>query len=266
MATSAAPRIGRQLPRYSGVLRSGLIACAVALALLPIPVAALELLPAYRVQARFLVFYAPVVCLLILAYLFYVRDALARLMFAGILRPLPETDPYDRPGIAELITRLLRGLQTVVLALLPLLLLATSFYCVTRYTALLTESIQIAAVSLAQKPSTQRATDTLPPAKPGRAGRGSGQRSNAAGGAGRSPLQDTAVVMSPMLVRDEVLRTAELDDIPMFNELCALYIGSFAAALTAVILMALKENAKEAMGLSEQDLILGPTINVEPVD
>jgi hypothetical protein len=73
-------------------------------------------------------------------------------------------------------------------------------------------------------------------------------------------------VRDPALVRQQVLRTAELDDIPMFNELCALYIGSFAAALTAVILMALKENAKEAMGLSEQDLILGPATNVEPMN
>jgi hypothetical protein len=243
-----------------------LIVCAVVLALLPIPVTALELLPAYRVQARFLVFYAPIVCLLLLAYLFYVRDALARLMFAGILRPLPETDPYDRPGIAELLTRLLRGVQALVLALLPLLLLATSFYCVTRYTALLTESVTIAAASLAQKPGARLAADSLLPPKPGRAGRGSGQRSNAARGAGRSPAQDTAVVRDPALVRQEVLRTAELDDIPMFNELCALYIGSFAAALTAVILMALKENAKEAMGLSEQDLILGPATNVEPMN
>jgi hypothetical protein len=266
MATSGPPRIGRQLPSYSGVLRSGLIVCAVALALLPIPVTALELLPAYRVQARFLVFYAPIVCLLLLAYLFYVRDALARLMFAGILRPLPETDPYERPGMAELLTRVLRGLQTVVLALLPLVLLATSYYCVTRYSALLSESVDIAAASLAEKPGARLEADTLPAPKPARTGRGTGQRANAAKDASRSPLQDTTAVRDPAPGREEVLRTAELDDIPMFNELCALYIGSFAAALTAVVLMALKENAKEAMGLSEQDLILGPTTTVEPTN
>ena len=263
MGTPTAPRVSRQLPGYSRVLRTGLIACAVVLALLPIPVTALGLLPAYRVQARFLVFYAPVVCLLLLAYLFYLRDALARLMFAAILRPLPETDPYSRPGVTEVLTRLLRSVQTFVLALLPLLLLATSFYCVTRYTSLLTESVAIASISLSQQSGPQRAGDTLPPSKAARSQRGSAQRSKAA--AAVVP-QDTTLVGDPVPGREAVLRTAELDDIPMFKELCALYIGSFAAALTAVILMALKESAKEAMGLSEQDLILGPATTVEPTD
>jgi hypothetical protein len=243
------------------MLRSALIACAVVVALLPIPVAALELIPAYRVQARFLVFYAPVVCLLILAYLFYVRDTLARLMFAGLLRPLPEADPYDRPGLGELLIRLLRGTQTVVLALLPLLLLGTSYYCITRYTALLTKSVEIAGASLAREPADKLSGDSLPPAKPANAGRRSEQR--AGGSRAADAPQDTVVVQRPRLAREEVLRTAELDEIPMFNELCALYIGSFAAALTAVVLMALKENAKEAMGLSEQDLILGPADGLE---
>jgi hypothetical protein len=245
------------------MLRGGLIACAVVVALLPIPVAALELIPAYRVQARFLVFYAPVVCLLILAYLFYVRDALARLMFAGLLRPLPEADPYDRPGLGELLIRLLRWTQTVVLALLPLLLLGTSYYCVTRYTMLLTESVEIAGASLAREPTDKGSGDSLPPAKPGNADRRSKQRSGASRAADASPPRDTVVVQRPPLAREEVLQTAELDEIPMFNQLCALYIGSFAAALTAVVLMALKENAKEAMGLSEQDLILGPADGLE---
>jgi hypothetical protein len=51
----------------------------------------------------------------------------------------------------------------------------------------------------------------------------------------------------------------------LFTELTALYIGIFATALMAVIMMALKENAKDAMGLSEQDLILGPPGDVEAV-
>jgi hypothetical protein len=43
----------------------------------------------------------------------------------------------------------------------------------------------------------------------------------------------------------------------MFTELTVLYIGIFSAALLAVLLMALKEHAKEAMGLTEQELVVG---------
>ena len=258
------PRVGRQLPGYSRVLRTGLIACALVLALLPIPVTALGLLPAYRVQARFLVFYAPLVCLLLLAYLFYLRDTLARLMFASILRPLPDADPYNRPGLREILTRLLRSVQTVVLALLPLLLLATSFYCIIRYTGLLTESVAIASVSLTRPQIEPPPMDSASSSGRARLPRGATRppkRAKAAGAVGQA-----AIVDEPVPTREEVLRTAELDDIPMFKELCAFYIGSFAAALTAVILMALKESAKEAMGLSEQDLIRGPVTAAEPTE
>jgi hypothetical protein len=61
------------------------------------------------------------------------------------------------------------------------------------------------------------------------------------------------------------LRTAEIDDIPLFGELTVLYIGAFAATLIAIILMALKEYAKTAMGLSERDVVLGP-LSIEPND
>jgi hypothetical protein len=40
-------------------------------------------------------------------------------------------------------------------------------------------------------------------------------------------------------------------------ELTALYIGAFVALLVAVTLMGLKEYAKEAMGLSEHQLMFG---------
>jgi hypothetical protein len=48
-----------------------------------------------------------------------------------------------------------------------------------------------------------------------------------------------------------------VDDIPSFTRLNILYIGIFWSAEIALILMALKEYAKEAMGLTERDLMLG---------
>ena len=66
------------------------------------------------------------------------------------------------------------------------------------------------------------------------------------------------MVLDSVALRQEVLQSAGIDSIPLFTELTAWYIGIFVTALTAVVLMALKENAKEAMDLSEQDIILGP--------
>jgi hypothetical protein len=67
--------------------------------------------------------------------------------------------------------------------------------------------------------------------------------------------------------RQLVLRTAGVDAIPLFTELTALYIGIFASAATALVLMALKEYAKDTMGLSEQDIVFGGLRNApEPAD
>ena len=58
-------------------------------------------------------------------------------------------------------------------------------------------------------------------------------------------------------VRDYVLRTSEIDRIPGLVQLSAFYVGAFLALLVAVTLMALKEYAKEALGLSEHELMFG---------
>jgi hypothetical protein len=54
-----------------------------------------------------------------------------------------------------------------------------------------------------------------------------------------------------------VLRTSRIDGIPRVVELTGWYISSFLALLIAVTLMALKEYAKEALQLSEHDLVFG---------
>ena len=194
-----------------GALGAVLAACALGVALLPIPVTIFGLLPAYRMHARFLVFYAPFACLLVLAYMHYVRDILARQILADILDPMQGYADYSRPSLWESFRRGVRRLRTAVLALLPAVLLIVSFYSVTRYTVRLGESIDRAV------PQTQ----------------------------GR------------VVRREDVLREADIDGIPMFTELTFLYIVTFTAAMAAFALMALKEYAKNATGLSEQDLVLG---------
>jgi hypothetical protein len=257
---------------YSRVFRRGLIASALLLAVLPIPVTALHLLPAYRVHARFLIFYAPVVCLLLAAYLFYLRDALARMMFADILNPLADDDPYRPPAVSTAFRRVTRRGRSALLAILPAALVLTSFYCFSRYTTRLQDSVGLA---VAMPPQFQASGEELgmvsmsgaaPPMPSGSAGAAASQAparrtpaSARAAQPGQAPGRAPARVVETDTVspRDRVLRTAGIDAIPLFTELTVLYIGIFAAALVGVVLMALKEYAQEAMGLSEQDLVLG---------
>jgi hypothetical protein len=54
---------------------------ALVTASLPIPVSALQLIPTYAAQSKFLSTYTSMFCFLMLAYLFYIRHALGKLMF-----------------------------------------------------------------------------------------------------------------------------------------------------------------------------------------
>ena len=116
---------------FSPRLRRLLNLAAMTISLLPIPVALLGLLPMYRVHGRFLVFYGPFVCLLALAYVIYVRDSLARSMFAHLLDPPPpddEPEPWSGRG-----RRLVSHWRRIGLAALPGLLLLASLGCIAGY-------------------------------------------------------------------------------------------------------------------------------------
>ena len=66
-------------------------------------------------------------------------------------------------------------------------------------------------------------------------------------------------------LHQQVLGAVAFDDIPYFTELTALYVGSFLAAVMTLALMSFREYAKEALGLSERDLVLGRALG-EPND
>jgi hypothetical protein len=223
---------------------------AVLLALMPIPATALELLPTYYMHARFLIIYGPVACFLEVAYLFYVRDVLARQLFRHILEPDPDPDPYYRPSFA-------RRLRVIGTTILPLALIALSLYCLTRYLTRFDRSVELAEqVMLDQLPQATRsrfvlpihsAVDSSPPASSPAAA-----DSTQVNG---SPVP-REVINRPAL-RQYVLAQADIEDIPFFGELTALYVGSFLSAIAAVLVMMLKEHAKQIMGVSEEAFITG---------
>jgi hypothetical protein len=218
----------------------------------------LELLPTYRIQAKFLIFYGPLVCSLALSYLFYIRDALARAMFAGILRPPVEANPYYGETFRESLQLILRRLRSLILALLPIALLLTSSYCTIQYLRLVNQSVSEATEQKRRAPPvTPQEVGSLPdPSDSGsaksltRRGRKTAEKPVPGETQSRAPV-------SPDSIRREVLQSSGVDDIPAFNRLNIWYIGIFLCAEMAFILMALKEYAKEAMGLTERDMVLG---------
>jgi hypothetical protein len=241
------------------VVRTALLLSAFAVTLLPIPLIYFGVLPAYRTQATFLIFYTPFICLLTLCYLFYVRESLARAMFADVLNPPLPPDPYFREPFGDRLRRLFRHLKQIVLGILPVALVIASLYCASRYLSSLDQSVAAAAQSY----RTRSAADTALLVPTDRRKAGSRRLpSSAPSGKGSSAAVDSAADSLPAAsdsaaVRTYVLRTTAIDDIPQLLELTILYLAGFVALLTAVSLMALKEYARDALGLSDRELVFG---------
>ncbi len=90
-------------------------------AALPIPVAAFHLIPTYEAQAKFLSTYTSMFCFLMLAYFFYIRHWLGRLMF------------YTRADGDVAFRR--------IISVVPLVLIVTSFSLVFLYHHYLVQSL-----------------------------------------------------------------------------------------------------------------------------
>jgi hypothetical protein len=240
----------QRAPNFSPRLRTALGATALILALLPVPVTRFGLLPAYHMHARFLIFYAPLICLLLLGYCLYIRDLLARVVMAGVLYPPPESNPFYPDTFHVRLQRGFAYLRAVLLAVLPIALLGGSFFSTVRYTKVLNQSVTVAALRyVASRPGPEGmgfAPDRASRASPVQGGTPAEERRHPNMAPGDS-----------VAVRALVLNSAGIHEIPRFTELTVLYIGSFVSALGAIVVMWLKEYAKAAMGLSEQDLVLG---------
>jgi hypothetical protein len=226
---------------------------ALVFAVLPAVVAAYGLLPIYRMHARFLVFYTPFACLLVVAYLMYVRDWLVRLMFARFLQASrePHYHSHHEP-FYESWKRAMERAGSTLLALVPGLLVCVSFYCMNRYTTRLDESIALASGMYAERLDLggEIESATVPPDSSPTEPRQPLDRSGPYPG-------PTARSFEPAEVRAYVLREAAIDDIPFFGELTVLYITAFAAAAVALLLMALKEYGRATLGFSDKELVLG---------
>jgi hypothetical protein len=255
---------------YSAAARKALALTAAAVTLLPLPVTYFGILPTYHVHGRFLLFYTPFLCLLTLSYLFYVRDALARAMFADVLDPPPPPDPYYQGSAGERVGRLFRRLKGIILGILPVFLVISSMYCVSRYLVAFDRSSAAASEAYIEEVSIKEASietasrEGAGPARQKQRGKAPAEprRSRQRVVPDSAPADSAPADTLPLLgdlpaVREHVLRTSKMQDVPDVIELTGLYFGVFVSLLAAVTLMALKEYAKEAMGFSEYELMFG---------
>jgi hypothetical protein len=251
---------GRSTSGYSAAVRTVLSLTAIVITLLPIPVTYFGIIPAFQRHAWFLLFYAPFLCLLTLCYLFYVRDSLARTTFANVLDPPPPADVYYGEPLGQRVKRGFRRLKALLLGILPALLVLSSMYCVSRYFATFDQSVALASLTYQERWVSNEPTGALPETTPNPTRRRSA----------RAPTRSRVTEPGQVLTRDSlpspsdsnavrkyVLQSSAIDDIPHLLELTAWYVGAFVSLLVAVTLMALKEYAKEALGLSEHDLMFG---------
>lgn len=248
-----------QRSRYSSGIRSALAITLAAVTLLPAPITYFGILPTYRVHAWFLLFYTPFLCLLTLCYLLYVRDSLARAMFADILIPPEPPDLYYGDPLGQRLKRGFRGLKKILLGVLPLLLVVVSMFCVYRYVDALNQSVALAAETYVRRSAGGQDVGMLQEerGKIGRQRNADRVEDKRSAPDSLSPGDSLPELSDSVAVHSYVLRTTVIDDIPRLFELTALYTGAFIALLIAVSLMALKEYAREALGLSEHELVFG---------
>ena len=141
-----------------------------------------------------------------------------------------------------------------MLTLLPGLLLLGSVACVLQYLARFNDAVAAAGATLTRRPAVGADVGLVPSAPlsaPGTEALGSGRGTQHV---------DSSASEASIIAETEMLKRLDAEtpyDIPYFAELTALYIGSFLGTMIALMLMGLREYAKEALGLSEQEFVLG---------
>ena len=122
-ADSSEPQTPVRLAAFAKFFKAYMGTASVVTASLPIPVAALHLIPTYAAQEKFLSTYTSLFCFLMLAYLFYIRHWLGRLMFS--------TRPDGHVVLRSF------------LVFVPFLLILSSLGLVALYHYYLTQSLQV---------------------------------------------------------------------------------------------------------------------------
>jgi hypothetical protein len=124
-------------------------------------------------------------------------------------------------------------------------LLLASLGCIAGYTQLLGNSLRAVARADADRLVAPEEVGVLSPSP-------SEGRED-----GRVELRGQLPAAARTDLPQRVLEVTPASEIPYFTELTLLFIGAFLAPLLAVLLMGVREYAKDALGLTERDVVLG---------
>ncbi len=138
--TEVTPHEAKRIKSFAGFFKSYMSVSSMIVALLPIPVTSFNLLPVFEQQKGVFSVYTSMFCFLLLAYVFYIRHTLARILF-----PLPETSEKDGAP---------RRSAPFLVAIVPVFCIITSLMCAMYYHTLVNEAVvQVRRMISTNKPN-----------------------------------------------------------------------------------------------------------------
>lgn len=260
------PSEPERLKAFAKFFRNYMNVSSLVAAALPIPVTVAGLIPVFHAHKYVLSTYTPMFCFLVLGFVFFSRHALARTMF--LRRRPPQHISAARPTWTDTIKSLRDWLWDTFIVFIPLFLIVGTVVCVFQYHAELDRHVTIIRGQLAasMEVAYQEACRSAAPASP------VPQRDEVI----RSLVQTTPKLQdildterlgdktvststsfilgytypeaAPELSRNEVR-------VPSTALLITYYIGIFACAEGAFVLMAIREYLQDLLGRTDLEVI-----------
>lgn len=249
-------------------------------AALPIPVTAISLIPTYAAHTKLLSTYTPMVCFLLLGYIFYMRQKIGQRMFGAALESyrrekyMSTCEPQDNGGAEEnkdfhKLATLSEKPRRLLVDIIPLMLIILSIATILVYHHFLDRSIALAMNDKVVKGIVD--DNLMKEYERKRSGwlegirRWQAQQKNIQDGI----TWDQLLRMLPPELRneprlsqfaenpDKIMELTPLALIPQSLFLMLLYIGFFVLAESAFIFMAVKEYIQDLLRLSDTTLLTG---------
>jgi hypothetical protein len=269
---SSIPASPERLRAFVQFFQNYMSLSSVVVAALPIPITASGVIPTYKGQTTSLSTYTPLMCFLLLGFIFYSRHKLARLMFLDYF-----TTERKALRKAFLLRKAFFRSLGFAIALLPALLIIGSVFFIIQYHRLLQASLIIskaemtleqtiieATVQRRNNPDLQISEQNVDNLIINLRGEDKSKNLQTA----REALSNIKPLFNiipnlkdkvDQITSESVLSRQDSFDIPYAQELMFCYMLIFLCAEGAFILMAIKEHLQDLIGLSEMDLIRGPS-------
>lgn len=247
------PTDPKRIKAFATFFKNYMSLSSLVVAALPIPVTSFSLIPTFKEQTRYFSVYTSLFCFLVLAYVFYSRHTLARLMFRNTL---------------ETVGKPTKRIWSFCVNSLPPIFIVLSLICVYSYHGLLSSEINKIRPHLFYKhfnhldgaPSNYKSAleKIVVDADTGGPTRGEIRLFSYETLASSSECHyEWLCVNGGIYSSKDVLNLAEADMLGPYDTLFMIlsYLGIFLFAEASFILMAIKEYLQEVLGLEDNTLI-----------